>query len=239
MVGVPFYIGAEWRRTGVGTGTLPGPAQESIGAGEMIVRDTDDATQAPMHRAAASWAGPGRRTIAVPGDSYTEVEFTVRASIDLPLGAWFELRLTDAGQAIAGATTASVVSEATPQVDLTPGQRNGVPVGRPVDQSPSNPRGIASVDFPLVTPGVIAATWTNPGGIPIYRLAVALPAAPGAQRPLFAPFTSPHVPDTSLVSDTCGICHSAHTAKGQPLLARGCSRRRRSASPATTAPVHR
>jgi predicted CXXCH cytochrome family protein len=218
VAGVPFYVGAEWRRTGVGTGTLPGPAQEPIGAWELIVRDVDDATQAPA---------PGRRVmgragmaaIAVPGDAYTEVEFTVRASIDLPLGAWFELRLTDAGQAIPWATTATVSSAATPQVELTPGQRNGMPVGQPVDQSPSNPRGIASVDFPLVTPGVVAATWTNPGGLPIYRLAVALPAAPRALLPLFAPFTSPHAPDTSLGSDTCGICHSAHTAEGQALLA--------------------
>jgi hypothetical protein len=161
----------------------------------------------------------GTATIAVPGDSYTEVEFTVRASINLPPGAWFELRLTDAGQAIAGATTASLISESTPHVQLTPGQRDGVPVGRPVDAGPSNPRGIAGVDFPLVTPGVIAASWTNPGGIPIYRLAVALPVAPQAPEPLSAPFTSPHGPDTSLVSDTCSACHAGHTARSGYLTA--------------------
>jgi predicted CXXCH cytochrome family protein len=219
VVGIPFYIGAEWRRTGIGTGTLPGPGQEPINAGEMIVRETDDATQAPV--AGRRIMGPtGTGAISVPGDAYTEVEFSVRASIDLPLGASFELRLTDGGRAILDATTASVLSESTPQVDLSPGQRQGVPVEGSADTRLSNPPGIAGVDFPLITPGVIAATWTNPGGVPIYRLAVALTGAPDAQLPFFAPFTSPHTPDTSLVSDTCGICHSAHTAKGPPLLAK-------------------
>ncbi|HEX7399240.1 MAG TPA: hypothetical protein VF302_05685, partial [Candidatus Limnocylindrales bacterium] len=219
LAGVPFYVAAEWRRTGVGTGTLPGPAQEPINAREIAIRDTDDATQAPA---------PGRRvmgragvtTIAVPGDSYTEVEFTVRASVDLPRGRRFELRLTDGGQAITGATTARVISEPTPRVELTPGQRDGVPVGPPVDARTSNSRGIGSVDFPLVTPDAIAATWSDRGGTPIYRLAVALEPAPEAWAPLYALFASPHAPDTSLVSDTCAACHSAHAAQGTPLLAK-------------------
>ncbi len=183
----------------------------------MIVRDTDDATQEPVSgRRVMGRAGTA--TIAVPGDSYTEVEFTIRASIDLPLGAWFELRLTDAGQAVPGATSGSVLSASTPQVNMSPGQRDGVPVGQPVDAHPATSRAMAGLDFPLVTPRVIAATWTNPGGVPLYRLAVAPPAALGVQAQLVDPFTSPHGPDMSLVSDTCGICHSAHTAQGAPLL---------------------
>jgi predicted CXXCH cytochrome family protein len=219
LLGVPFYVAPEWRKTGVGAGTLPGPAQEQIATGEVIVRDADDATQAPVSgRRVMNSAGTG--AISVPGDAYTEVEFSVRASIDLPFGASFQLRLTDAGRAIPGATSASVVSEPRPQVELSPGQRDGVPVGRPVDSGTANPWGIASVDSPLVAQGIIAATWTNPGGIPIYRLAVALPGATAAQVPALIPFISPHAPDASLVSDTCGICHSAHTAKGPPLLAK-------------------
>jgi predicted CXXCH cytochrome family protein len=216
--GAPFYIGTEWRRTGIGTGTLPGPAQEPIPSWDVSIRDTDDDTQE---------AAPGRRVmgragmaaIIVQGDSYTEVEFTVRASIDLPLGRWFELRLTDNELAITGATTASVISEALPRLELTPGQRDGVPVGLPVDARSSTDRRIGAVEFPLVIPGVIAATWGDPGAPPIYRLAIAMPAAPETQAPYFAPFTSPHVPDTSLVSDTCATCHQAHTARG-PLLSR-------------------
>ena len=219
VVDVPFYVAAEWRRTGSGSGTLPGPAQEPIHASEISIDDTDDDTQAPA---------PGRRvmgragatTIVVPGDSYTEVEFTVRASIDLPLGLWFELRLTDDGRAIASATSASVISEATPRVELTPGQQAGVPVGPPVDGRPSNAGGIGDVDFPLVTPDVIAATWPDRAGTPAYRLAVAVPAAPEAQGPLFAPFTSPHLPDTSLVSDTCAACHPSHSARNGYLLSK-------------------
>jgi predicted CXXCH cytochrome family protein len=206
LAGVPFYVAAEWRRTGVGTGTLPGPAQEPINAREIAIRDTDDPTQAPA--TGRRIMGPaGMATITVPGDSYTEVEFTVRASIDLPPGGWFELRLTDGGRAITSGTSASVISESTPRVELTPGQRDGVPVGPPVDARTSNSRGIGGVDFPLVTPAAIAATWSDRGGTPIYRLAVAL-------------FASPHAPDTSLVSDTCAACHSAHAAQGTPLLAK-------------------
>jgi len=216
VAGVPLYVGAEWRRTGAGTGTLPGPAQEPIGASELIVRDTDDATQSPA-TGRRVMGRSGMATIAVPGDSYTEVEFTVRASIDLPLGAWFELRLTDAGQAIADATTASMASESTPRIQLTPGQRYGVPVGRPVDVHTANPPGVASVDLPLVSRGTIAATWTNPGGLPIYRLAVALPAAPVAEAPLNDTSSSPHQ-ETSLTSDGCANCHAAHTASGAYLL---------------------
>src|SRR5450759_2112418 len=98
LAGVPFYVAAEWRRPGVGTGTLPGPAQEPINAREIAIRDTDDPMQAPA--TGRRIMGPaGMAPITVPGDSYTEVEFTVRASIDLPPGGWFELRLTDGGRA--------------------------------------------------------------------------------------------------------------------------------------------
>lgn len=216
--GLPFYVGAEWRRTGVGTGTLPGQPQELISAAEMLVRDTDDPTQAPA-TGRRVMGSAGTAGIAVPGDSYTEVEFSVRASIDLPPGAWFELRLTDDGHAIPGATIASVIAESTPRVDLTPGQRDGVPVGSPPDARPYNPRGIASIEFPLVTPGVIAALWGNPGGVPAYRLAVAVARAPDAQPQLSAPDLSPHETGPSLDSDTCAQCHSAHTAASSPLLA--------------------
>ena len=147
VLGVPFYVAPEWRRTGVGTGTLPGPAGEQIDTSEMIVRDTDDATQEPVSgRRVMGRAGTA--TIAVPGDSYTEVEFTIRASIDLPLGAWFELRLTDAGQAVAGATSGSVLSASAPQVNMSPGQRDGVPVGQPVDAHPATSRAMGVIDFP-------------------------------------------------------------------------------------------
>jgi predicted CXXCH cytochrome family protein len=73
------------------------------------------------------------------------------------------------------------------------------------------------MDFPLVTPAFTAA-WPETNATPLYRLAVANPTTPGAEVPNAAPFTSPHTPDVSLVSDTCAICHRAHVAQGPALL---------------------
>jgi predicted CXXCH cytochrome family protein len=88
----------------------------------------------------------------------------------------------------------------------------------PVGARPSD-SGSIGVEFPLVAPGAIAATWSDPAGRPLYRLAVVVPnPASDTRGPLFAPFTSPHAPDPSLVSDTCSACHPAHTAQSDFLL---------------------
>ncbi len=126
------------------------------------------------------------------------------------------LRLTDAGRAIEGAVDATVGTGVSISYPLSPGQRNGIPVGPPVDAKAA---AVGEVDFPLVTPTLAAAAWPEANAAPRYRLAIAAPAAPGADPTLNAPFTSPHVPDASLVSDTCAVCHRAHVAQSTSLLA--------------------
>ena len=211
---VPFYMGVEWRRANGGRGTLPGPGVETIPVTDLRHDDTDDATQQPIPglRLMGEAAAP---TLAFAGDVYTDVEFTVRASLDLSFGKSFQLRLVNDGKLIRGATVAVVHTGPRPPLELSPGQRNGVPVGPPVDVKPA---GIGDVDFPLVSPAV-AAAWPEAGGTPAYRLAVAVPAVPAAPGAPGAPLTSLHAPDTSLVSDTCAACHGAHAAQNASLLA--------------------
>ncbi len=212
--GAPFHLGVEWRRAGDGKGTLPGPAVESIPVRDIQQTDTDDAAQRPI---------PGKRLmgeanpppLTIPGDSYTEVEFTVRASLDLPFAETFQLRLVDDGRPISGAAVAIVRSGLQTPLELSPGQRNGVRVGPPVDVKPV---GIREVDFPLVTPAVVEAGWAESEDRPTYRLAVAVPTGPAAPGAPGAPATSPHTPDTTLVSDTCAACHGTHTARNAGLL---------------------
>ena len=212
----PFHLYTEWRPVAGGRGTLPGPTTETIAATDLRERDRDDDTQRPV---------PGKRLMDAPvvpvvtlaGDSYTEVEFTVHATVDLPFERTFDFRLVDTGRPIPGATVAIVRTGPRPPANLSPGQRNGIRVGPPVDVKPA---AVSDVDFPLVTPDAVAAAWPESNATPRYRLAVAVPTAPGEQAPLAGPpFTSVHAPDTSLVSDTCAACHRTHVAQNANLLA--------------------
>ncbi len=211
--GVPFYFGNEWRPVAGGQGTLPGPDEEAISAWELREHDRDDDTQEPAGGRRLMQAS-GARAFALDGDSYSEIEFTLESSLDLPFNRGFEFRLVDGGRPIPGAVTAVVRSGARPPIVLSPGQQDGIYVGPPVD---ARPVAMSEMDFPLVTPA-FAAAWPESNATPAYRLAVALPTTPGTEVPNAAPFTSPHTPDVSLVSDTCAICHRAHVAPGPNLL---------------------
>jgi predicted CXXCH cytochrome family protein len=215
--GQPFYLGAEWRPVAGGPGTLPGPAAESISIPDLREQDRDDATQQPADGTRLMQSSVAR-AITLDGDSFTEIEYTVRSSLDLPFSSGFELRLADGDRAIPGSVTAVVRSGSEPPIVLSPGQRSGIAADPAASSVPSTPSGAASVDFPLVPPGVIAASWANPGGLPIYRLAVAIPADPSGQATLNDRVGSPHAPDASLVSDTCAICHRAHVSQGPALV---------------------
>ena len=232
VAGVPFYFGTEWRPVAGGRGMLPGPAEEGIAASDLRERDRDDDTQAPIGGTRLMQASSAR-TFRLSADAYTEIEFTVRSSLDLPFNQGFELRLVDGGQPIPGAVSAVVRSGSRPPIVLSAGQRDGIYVGPPVDSGRSSPRGMASVEFPLVAPGVIAATWSGASKLPVYRLAVAFPTTPLAQAPLNATFTSPHT--------TQRFARLGHVRRVSPrtqpaaaTCSRPISRRRRCASPATT-----
>jgi predicted CXXCH cytochrome family protein len=213
--GQPFYVGHEWRPV-PGGGTLPGPDREAIAAADVRVHDKDDEAQLPAsgeHLMGTKQAP----AITLEGDSYTEVEFTVRVTSAVELGQAYAFRLVDKDRSIVGAAVAQVVAASQPALTVSPGQRDGVPVGPPVDATPPP---VSVMDAPRVTAAFTGAAWPESGATPRYRLAVAVPTTPATQYPLYAgAFTSPHTPDGSLVSDTCAICHRAHVAQGPNLLA--------------------
>ena len=214
--GLPFYFGTEWRPVAGGQGTLPGPDEEGISASELREHDRDDDTQEPAGGRRLMQAS-GVRAFGLAGDVYSEIEFTVKSSLDLPFSEGFEFRLVDGDQPIQGAVTAVVRSGPRPPIVLSPGQRDGIDVGPPVDVKPA---AVSEVDFPLVTPNVMAAAWPESNATPRYRLAIALPTAPSTQYPLADTYTSPHTPDVSLASDTCAACHRTHTARSSYLLSK-------------------
>ncbi len=223
--GVPFYLATEWRPAGKGkTGTVVGPPTEPIPPGDLKADVKDDPSQRPSQGRRFMGTDPEAEVI-VPANSYTEIEFTLRASIDAPYGRSFELRLVDDGRPVAAAVIASLATGPRPPLVLTPGQRNGLDVGAPVDAgaapaslSPTAARQ-SGVDHALLPPDrIVDARSAVATGLPRYRLAIAQLTEPDAAGPLAAPFDSPHVPDTSLVTDTCARCHSAHTGQGPMLL---------------------
>jgi predicted CXXCH cytochrome family protein len=214
--GVPFYLDAEWRPAGTGKGTKLGPAWEPIPVDALRVRDTDTLSQEPV--AGERFMDEERDVrVVLPPDSYTEIEFAVRVSREIAPEELFQLRLTDAGQVLDRAVVATVGAGLTVTYPLSPGQQNGIPVGPPVDAEAAVASG---VDFPLVTPNMIAAAWPESNATTRYRLAIAVPTTPNAQAALSAPFTSIHTPDVSLVSDTCATCHRTHVSQGGALLTR-------------------
>jgi predicted CXXCH cytochrome family protein len=214
--GAPFYLGTEWRPVLGGRGTVVGPVEEPIAVGDLRMRDRDDPTQTALagRRLMGRQAAP---RLTIPANAYTEVEFTVRATIDAPYTSTYELRLTDAGDALAGAVTARLSVGPRPPVRLSPGQQDGIPVPGP-DEATA-PTALGAFDHPLVTPDAIRATLATAPAVPRYRLAVAAVPTPPVGSPLAAPGDSPHAPDMSLVSDTCAACHRGHTAAGPNLLA--------------------
>jgi predicted CXXCH cytochrome family protein len=222
-LGVPFYLSSEWRPAGRGRpGTVIGPAEESIPVGDIRANDTDGATQRPVdgRRLMGTDAMP---RITIQGDRYTEIEFTVRATVDVPIGRQFEFRIVDAGRPLAGSIAAMLTTGSKVPMVLSPGQRSGIDVGPPVEASANAASTSAplrdDVDYALVpTDSAPLATTAIAAELPRYRLAVAQPVAPGVAGPAAAPFDSVHAPEIATESDTCARCHSTHAAQGKALL---------------------
>ncbi|HSG87364.1 MAG TPA: cytochrome c3 family protein [Candidatus Limnocylindrales bacterium] len=222
-LGLPLYLGDEWRPAGRGRpGTVPGPELEAIPTGDFRARDTD----MPPQQAAAGLRFMGSEKgprVTLAGDTYTEFEFTVHATVDLPFGRSFEFRLTDGGRPHAGAIVARLTTAAKSPVVLSPGQRHGIDVGAPVDAATIAASTSAAlrddVDYALLPPDrIITASTGVATDLPRYQLAYVRPETPDETAAPAAPFDSPHVPDESLVADTCARCHSAHSGQGRMLL---------------------
>jgi predicted CXXCH cytochrome family protein len=181
VAGRPFYVatddGREFRRR-----------TDRIAPDELRLPTSRDelATAAPgaSHRG-ENPGGPLR----LPGHTFTEIEFAVRATSD---AAWLEtyaFRLVDGRDAVDGARAVIRLRE-KPTIELTPGQRSGT------EAEPA-------IRYRLA---VAAAR-------PDLAIAVDEPVELGPQ----AGFVSPHG-TYSLVTDACATCHATHTGKAPMLI---------------------
>lgn len=225
QAGIPFYVAREWTPvTRPEGGTELGPQGEEIGESGLKAQHGLDAGEKPSRGHHSMGENPAPPLI-IPPRSSTEVEFSVRATVDAPYLAAYEFRVTDAGAAIPGAVTAGVQLGAEPPLLLSPGQRQGLPVGDPLGSSPAG-----SVAYRLSPPDIatvrvsdasaIAAVETTAGGRRYALLAVATSPGTGGNVAPAALGTDPAHGPFSGSTDACAICHGAHSAQGPNLLNR-------------------
>ncbi len=127
-------------------------------------------------------------TVSLPGHSYTELEFAIRASVSAGWTETFALRLAPGAETVDAGPPLVVKMRTRPPIHLT------LPKSATTDT---------------------AATLQVQQ--PQYALAVAGPAS-GPMYPLAATVdpSSPHI-SSSLADDGCAACHSAHRASSTPL----------------------
>ncbi len=152
-----------------------------------------------------SSAGLALAAVELPGHSFTEIEFAVRATVDAAWGVRYRFRLVDPSSRLPG-VEAELIMGAKPALDLSPGQREGTPVDEPVPLYRLDPS-IGSSNLPM-------ASSTDTGPTATYALVQPFAAATSQ--------ASPHVV-SGLASDTCASCHATHEAQGPMLLRRAGS----------------
>ena len=199
-VGVAFHMYREWTRPPRLHGlSEQGPVSKEIAPEALKVHDTDDTDQMAAPGAHSLEQNP-TPPIALEPLSYTEVEFSVEASIDADYLATYDVRVTDGGAALPGAVTATVGVGAKPPLLLSPGQRQGTPAGAP--QAAPGPAALRS---PAST-------------APRYPLLASVSMQPASvRRALAAAVVGTHGP-YSTVADQCAICHVTHTGTNRNLL---------------------
>ncbi|MEI8332603.1 MAG: hypothetical protein WCH74_01935, partial [Chloroflexota bacterium] len=128
------------------------------------------------------------RTITIAPDGWTEVEFSVRATIWAEYDGTYELRLTDGGEPIDPSVAATVTIEPDPAAEVFAGQEPQYRLAPPV----------ATITRPITGPAVPTAVGpsllTGAGGSGAF--------AHG---------------DASMTTDTCAACHRTHTPSGSSL----------------------
>ena len=110
--GVAFYAAPEWVAVGGGT---------RIGA--AYVTEPADAADPAVARSMGRNPMP---VLTIHAGARQTVEFSARATADATYEAAYDFRLTDAGTPL-GTITARVEMERRPPLELSPGQRSGVP----------------------------------------------------------------------------------------------------------------
>jgi predicted CXXCH cytochrome family protein len=149
----------------------------------------------------------------LPPLSRTVVEFSVRATVDAAYLAAYEFRLTDMGETFAGAAEARVVLEAAPALELSPGQRVGVPAGDRRDAALTPIRFELTGSSPMTSSGGSGSTAASSTGDdqPMLRFALVPPPDAISAAWVAEPI---HGPSTSLIADSCAACHRNHAAAG-------------------------
>ncbi|HEY8134423.1 MAG TPA: cytochrome c3 family protein [Candidatus Limnocylindrales bacterium] len=111
-----FHVAREWVAQPNG-GTTIGPS---------LVIEAAGGVSGALERVRSSGLNPLPGQIVRPGSSLS-VEFSVKATAGAAYNATYVFRLTDDGAALPGASAATLTMSARPALQLTPGQRSGVP----------------------------------------------------------------------------------------------------------------
>lgn len=220
--GIAFHVAEEWVPLGGPLGgSVPGPSDVAISADTLEIQDVDGADQVPIPGHHSMGANP-MPTLTLPGRSLTEIEFSVRGTVDAQYRAVYQFRIADGAVALDDAVMATVLFGARPPLLLSPGQQDGVEVDDPL-----TPAAAGLVAYRLSPPDsqinqpidATAIATTETGGPGRYTLVVATsPSQTDVTYALTAPFESPHDPSTALMTDACAACHGTHTGKGPELL---------------------
>jgi len=211
--GVPVHMAREWVPSlGLAGGTMQGPLGEDIASSDFRIANEAGFAVNGHH---SMGANPDR-PITLPSAGYTEQEFTVRLSIDAQYLTGYELRVTDAGTALAGMDPALIRLGAPPAVRLSPGQRQGVAVADPTPVTSTAGRAFPAIfaASSSATSSVPAASATTLPETMRYPLVAGTPTATiDPQDQIHGPY--------SMTTDKCGICHRTHTSQAPNLLAKG------------------
>lgn len=198
-LGAPFYVGREWvRPPRLEGGSRLGPGTAAITPDDLRIGGARDSGAAPVEGIrlmGGDRAGP----LTLPARSATEVEFSVRVTMDAEHLAAYELRLADGDISLPDAATARVGMGPEPPLVLSPGRRKGTAARTPRQRRASGSPGHreTAVRYPLV------------------KRAPRTQTASGTQAA--AEVTNPHGP-FSTTADQCAACHRSHSGQSVSLL---------------------
>jgi len=212
-LGIPFHTAREWIPSlGLDGGTIEGPLGADIPVADFRMGTEGGLAVIGHHTMGANPDQP----LTLPSASYTEEEFTVTLSMDAQYLTGYVLRVTSGGTPLTGTDVATIRLGAQPEVQLSPGQHQGVAV---VDPPTTTSAGIA---YPLLTAPLKSAIATpvvavppaySPNTLTYPLLTSTASAAPTVTGAIHGPYT--------LTTNTCDFCHRGHTGGAPNLLVKG------------------
>jgi predicted CXXCH cytochrome family protein len=195
-LGTGFYVGREWvRPPKLKGGSRLGPGEAAIAPGDFRIGGADAAGRTAVEGIRLMGAS-APDPVSLPPGSVTEVEFSVRVTMDARHSAAYELRLADGDAPLPAGAVARIQMGPAPPPALSPRQRKGVAVAAPAGAGRYRE---AAVRYPLVK-----------------RAPATTKASPVRTANEIA-FANPHGP-FSTTTDQCAACHRGHTAQSANLL---------------------